>query len=135
MNKKLVIGALFILLLLMVSGSNYSRLLYLIQRQTSLSSGIYGYVTESPTCPGPARLNSICKKPFKTQLVIKNFDGTQEIAHISSDDMGYFKVALPPGNYLIEGSSTLPPYLNPTNVTVQNNTFTKVQLDFNTGIR
>lgn len=131
MNKKLLvgIGVLMLLLALLV------RPWHLIRFHTYLSSGIYGYVTESPTCPGPERPGQICSKPYKTQLVIKNADGTQVITTVSSDSAGYFRVALPPGNYVINGSSDLPPYLNPINITVQNNTFTKVQLDFDTGIR
>jgi len=101
-------------------------------------SGIIGKVILGPNCPVlPANQTEACAdKPFKTTLVIKTAAGTNEVARTQSDDEGFFKIVLPPGNYQIGGEDvTKYPIARPETVTVGKAEFVSILVYFDTGIR
>lgn len=103
----------------------------------SNSSGITGTVTIGPTCPvvrDPPDPN--CEdKPYQATIIVKTAAG-KEITRVVSDKSGIFKVTLVPGEYILEPvSSERYPTAGPVPVTVEANKFTKVVIQFDSGIR
>ena len=100
-------------------------------------SGVYGQVTIGPTCP-------VMREPPDPQCADRPYQATLKILNqankividqkINSD--GTFKFSLPPGQYTIEdGSSAVMPTLRPISVIVGPNSYTEVDLSFDSGIR
>jgi len=106
--------------------------------EESCGSGISGKVTIGPTCPVqrvPPDPNC-ADKPHQTDLRIINTNSTKFLTMTRSDANGYFQVDLEPGVYVILPplSKTLP-YLPVTYITVKDNVYTEVNLQFDSGIR
>ncbi|HEY8807066.1 MAG TPA: hypothetical protein VIN70_05725 [Candidatus Limnocylindria bacterium] len=101
---------------------------------TPYPSGITGVVLAGPACPGPARIDSPCPdRPVAVQLVFLK-DGVQA-ASVPSFSDGRFRVDLPPGRYLIRGSSNGLPLVRELTVDVPANTHIEVTVHADTGIR
>ncbi len=63
-------------------------------------TGIEGVITVSPARPGPQREGMPSKAPVAdTTFVVKQEDKT--IASFKTDATGHFRVALPPGHYIV----------------------------------
>ncbi len=104
-------------------------------------SGIYGQVTWGPTCPviqlGEGE-DQCGDQPYQTTLVVKTQAGGSEVARVSSNSHGQFKLDLPPGSYLVVPLRPvgLPLGEAPAEqVTVTAQTYTKVHISYDTGIR
>jgi len=102
-----------------------------------LDSGISGIVLLGPTCAAQAVDASPCVTPYVATLVILDTDGNI-VTTVSSNPDGTFKVALPPGDYVIQptpGDGGVP-NATPQTVTVAPDDYaTDIEIDYDTGIR
>ncbi|HTW96235.1 MAG TPA: hypothetical protein VMD74_01070 [Candidatus Methylomirabilis sp.] len=101
-------------------------------------SGISGTSLLGPTCPverippDPA----CAPQPYPALIIVKTADGTKEITRFNTDQDGKFKINLAPGKYLLEPqSSGVYPRGIPQTVTVNNDNFISVKINFDSGIR
>lgn len=103
----------------------------------ALTSGIEGYVTMGPVCPGPVMEgDTSCQdKPYQANLTILDSQNKQ-ISQFQTDEKGYFKVSLPPGTYNLhpESGNTLPIASDQT-VVVTEGQYAQVTIQYDTGIR
>jgi hypothetical protein len=101
------------------------------------SSGIEGYVTKGPVCPGPIRIGDTkCQdQPYQTYITILDANNSQ-ITQFQTDSMGYFKIPLEPGTYTLhpESGNRLPSATDQS-VVVIDGQFTEIMIRFDTGIR
>jgi hypothetical protein len=103
----------------------------------NLSSGIEGYVTQGPVCPGPMRVgDSTClDQPYQATISILNPDNSP-VAQFKVDNNGYFKFPLNPGSYILHPESGKPmPYASDQTIIVSEGQFTQVTIKYDTGIR
>ena len=101
------------------------------------TSGIEGTVKAGPMCPGPVQVgNSKCEdQPYQATIAILTIN-KQFISEVQTDINGKFKLALPPGNYLLHPlSETAYPHAADQTVIVYLNQFTLVNINYDTGIR
>jgi hypothetical protein len=70
-------------------------------------------------------------------LVILSQDGKQEIASVTADGYGNYRVALPPGNYVLDVQDRRHKHVRatPQQFTVVSNQTVRVDMDIDTGIR
>lgn len=79
-------------------------------------SGVEGTVTAGPMCPGPVRIGQPCPdRPVAVHLLAVRFppgfvgvplpQSGRVVARFSSDASGQFRLALPPGSYLLYADS------------------------------
>jgi len=102
-----------------------------------LSSGIEGYVTQGPVCPGPVQVgDSSCQdQPYQATIDILNTENTL-ITRFQTDNNGYFKILLNPGSYILHPESGKPtPYAPDQTIFVLAGQFTPVSIQYDTGIR
>ena len=102
-----------------------------------MASGIKGKVTIGPTCP-VERIPpdpQCADKPYQANLRIKNQAGEVAIESKINPD-GTFKFDLLPGKYIIENAngSSMPSF-SPVSITVENNIYKELNLQFDSGIR
>ncbi len=100
------------------------------------NSGIKGMVTVGPTCPvvrNPPQ--SGCEdKPLETKLTVTQ--NGRFITSFNSNKDGSFSVNLTAGTYVIaKGTSAFYPTLSPKTVVVKSKQFTRITLEFDSGIR
>lgn len=103
------------------------------------NSGIFGQVVIGPQCPVVAEgMEEECAdKPYQATILVKTEDGSREVTRFTSDANGQFRVALPPGTYLLEpipGGSPFP-FGKPQLVEVREGQYTEVTILYDTGIR
>lgn len=101
---------------------------------TPTDSGIRGLVTIGPISP-VQREGEPADAPFSARIVIKRAgDGT--VAEVESGPDGRFSVNLAPGRYVLEPESTsVMPFAQPQDVTVDAHRFTEVNVQYDSGIR
>lgn len=70
-------------------------------------------------------------------LIILSKDGKKEIATVTADDQGHYRVALPPGDYVLDAKGRAPGRVRakPRPFTVVSNQTVCVDMDIDTGIR
>jgi len=71
-------------------------------------------------------------------LIILSKDGKKEIAHVTADGNGSYRLALPPGDYILDVQGRPPKghvRANPQPFTVTSNQIARVDMDIDTGIR
>ena len=71
-------------------------------------------------------------------LIILSQDGKKEIARVSADGNGNYRVALPPGDYVLDVQGRKPKghlRAKPQRFTVVSNQTVRVDMDIDTGIR
>ncbi|MSR70482.1 hypothetical protein EXS62_00335 [Candidatus Kaiserbacteria bacterium] len=104
------------------------------------NSGIRGVVMAGPTCPverdppDPA----CADKPVETNItVVRAVDPTRVVVVTTSNKQGMFEAPLPPGEYVIQAGPYGVPYprCSDTRVSVQPNTYARVAVSCDTGIR
>jgi hypothetical protein len=100
-------------------------------------SGIEGNVTKGPACPGPVRIGATeCQdQPYQANISILDENNNQS-TQFQTDNMGYFKISLDPGTYILhpEPGNPLPTAADQT-VVVVDGQFTQVSISYDTGIR
>ena len=70
-------------------------------------------------------------------LIILSQDGQKEIARVTADEKGNYRVALPPGDYIldVQGRGKGHVRANPQRFTVVSKQTVRVDMDMDTGIR
>jgi hypothetical protein len=71
-------------------------------------------------------------------LIILSQDGKNEIAHVTADENGNYRLALPPGDYILDVQGRPPKghvRAKPQRFTVASNRTAHVDMDIDTGIR
>ena len=71
-------------------------------------------------------------------LIILSRDGKQEIARVTADETGKYRVALPPGDYILDVQRRPPKghiRAKPQPFTVISNQTVRVDMDIDTGVR
>ena len=100
-------------------------------------SGIEGFVTIGPVCPGPVQEGdtSCLDKPYQASITILDAANIR-IMQFQTDPDGYFKVPLAPGTYTIhpEPGEPLPIAADQT-VVVSEGVFTQVLIQYDSGMR
>jgi hypothetical protein len=70
-------------------------------------------------------------------LIILSQDGKKEIARVTADEKGNYRVALPPGNYVLDVQGRAPGHVRakPQRFTVISNQTVRVDMEIDTGVR
>ncbi|MBI4259066.1 MAG: hypothetical protein HY658_00735 [Actinobacteria bacterium] len=102
-------------------------------------SGIEGVVLVGPQCPVVQEGSPCPDEPYSAEIRILD-QGTQELVEtVVSGSDGRFRVALPPGSYLLDPQRPDPsapfPIAGPIPVTVVEGEYTSVTISYDTGIR
>ena len=100
-------------------------------------TGISGQVLMGPIVPGPERPGQVNEAPFAALFNVLRSDGSTAGRFESNDD-GYFRISLPPGEYMIAPDASAPfpnAEQQAKSVTVPEHGFADVILRFDTGIR
>jgi hypothetical protein len=101
-------------------------------------SGFRGTVMKGPNCPGPGRIGHPCPdKPVVATFQVTDSKGAQ-VAKFTSDELGRFEVALPPGTYSLvpdREARAANPGANSTQVIVRKGEMTEVKIFWDTGMR
>jgi len=103
--------------------------------ETPPDSGIEGLVSIGPVSPvsQPGEPDS---RPYSAELSIIRLSDGEEIARVTSADDGRFRVPLAPGRCLVEPQQGQPfPTAPSQEVTVDAGRFTRIQVDYDSGIR
>lgn len=101
-------------------------------------SGIEGEAVIGPTRPH-IRLNDPTPDvvPFKATLIILAATDNREITRFETGSDGLFRVTLPPGEYIVRpvGQGRMGPRAGEQNITVRKGQFTKIKINFDSGLR
>src|SRR5438093_13144337 len=74
----------------------------------------------------------------KYPLIILSQDGKKEIARVTADENGNYRIALPPGDYILDVQGRLPKghlRAKPQPFRVTSNQTVRVDMDIDTGVR
>lgn len=99
--------------------------------------GVEGRVTVGPTCPVVREGTECPDQPFQAVLKVTDPEG-REVAKGKSDAAGLFRIALPPGDYVLvpeSPSGTVPPFAAPIEFQVDAGAWTRLEVSFDSGIR
>jgi hypothetical protein len=101
------------------------------------TSGIEGQVFRGPIHGGPIHEGEVSEEGFGALFYV-NKDNGKLVASFNSDANGFFRVALPPGSYMITPEASAP-LMNAKQqsqrAVVEKGKFTDVALHFDTGLR
>ena len=101
----------------------------------AVDSGITGVTVAGPQCPVQVAGQPCPPKLVSAHVVVEDAAGRQLTAFMS-DAQGRYRVALPPGEYvLVSGNDPGGPLLKPVQVTVVAGRYMDLQLMLDTGIR
>jgi len=104
---------------------------------TAKATGIEGYVTIGPMCPGPvASVGTPCPdQPYQSTLIILDVNNHQ-ITQVESDTDGFFRVVLEPGTYTIHPEQgKIFSTASDLSVKVVEGEYTQVLIQYDSGIR
>jgi hypothetical protein len=96
----------------------------LLSREVDLADGT----------PASATAETYAKYP----LIVLSYDGKKEIARVTADGNGNYRLALPPGDYILDVQGRPPKghvRAKPQRFTVTSNQTARVDMDIDTGIR
>jgi hypothetical protein len=100
---------------------------------------VTGVVLLGPQCPVEVEGSPCPDQPVAAELRVLEAGSNDVVATVRSGDDGRFRVALPPGSYVIESLPPTPgnpfPFAKPVDVTVRAGLFTEVTVLLDTGIR
>lgn len=101
-----------------------------------VDSGIQGRVTVGPSCP-VVRADVPCPdRPYAATLTVLSDPGHRRITSVTADDLGYYRVLLPPGSYVIHPESpAVLPRGSDVVVQVLPHQFTRQDIQYDSGIR
>jgi hypothetical protein len=103
-----------------------------------MESGIEGHVTISPVGPPAVAESTPSRQPYSATFSIRSIKNDREVAQVTSDTQGEFRLALPPGAYRIspiKANPMVPPYAEPMDVQVPPAGYIGVNIAFDSGIR
>lgn len=92
MNRVRVFLAVFVNCILLVT---------MASSETSAASGIEGVVSVSPSRPGPIRVGEESTSRPAANIEFSVKAGETKVASFTTDADGRFRVALPPGHYVV----------------------------------
>lgn len=97
---------------------------------TALTSGIHGLVLVGPTCDAPTAARP-CLEPYSARLVVVDQDG-RVVGDVTSGADGAFRLAVPPGDYVIQPAPGGDPYprAEAMTVSVLAGESTEVEIDY-----
>lgn len=104
-----------------------------------LTSGIKGRVWVGPTCPverNPPEPG--CEdRPLSTRLAVMTPDLKRRVTEFTSAENGTFRVAVPPGAYVLRSAkeNASPPTCSTDTIHVTKDNYTEVRVDCDSGIR
>ena len=102
---------------------------------TPTDSGVEGKVLIGPNCPVVQQGQECPDQPYQATLVVNNSNG-REIAKVQTDENGYFKIPLEPGEYILHPESpNVMPYAAEQTFVVEAGKFTQVTVNYDSGIR
>ncbi|HEV2990233.1 MAG TPA: hypothetical protein VG759_17445 [Candidatus Angelobacter sp.] len=104
----------------------------------SSRSGIEGTIIATGNCPGPQRRddNSCGPRPYEGAFAVKRSSDQTVVATGNSDKDGKFRVAVPPGKYIItQAGEARYPIIHSDEIAVTKNKFTTVKLSADLGMR
>jgi hypothetical protein len=83
--------------------------------------------------PGPLPAESYAEFP----LIVRSRDGQKEVTRVTADGYGNYRVALPPGEYVLDVAGRRPGHVRlwPQSFTVVSSQTVRVDMDIDTGIR
>ncbi len=102
------------------------------------TSGIEGQVLLGPVCPVLREGEPCPDQPYQATIVVWNAERTQKLDRFITDEEGRFRVALAPGDYHIDPQppdSGGPPTGIPQTVTVPQDRFAQITIEYDSGIR
>lgn len=119
--------SLFCLLMLLTACSSLSP--------TPFDSGIQGQVTIGPVCPAVQPGMDCADKPYQASFTVLTSKG-KEFTRFESDADGVFKIALPPGDYILRPESPdFLPHADEQPFTVLEGQFIRLTVIYDSGIR
>ena len=106
-----------------------------LQEPAHAASGIEGQVLMGPQCPVVQVGQECPDQPYQATLTINSLEG-ERIAQVQTDEEGHFKLALPPGSYILhpESPNSLP-FAPDQPFSVQDRQFTQLTVTYDSGIR
>jgi hypothetical protein len=111
---------------------------YETAKKSSHSSGIKGTIVATGNCPGPQRKgdDSCGPRPYEGALAVKRNSDQEVVATGKSDRNGEFRIAVPPGKYLItQAGDSKYPIIHSDEIVVVKHKFTTVKLSADMGMR
>ncbi len=102
------------------------------------TSGIEGQVLLGPVCPVLREGIPCPDQPYQATIVVWNAERTKKLDTFTTDEEGRFRVALAPGEYYIDPrppDSGGPPTGIPQTITVPQNRFARISIEYDSGIR
>jgi len=102
---------------------------------TPTDSGIEGQVLIGPMCP-VVQIGVECPdQPFQAELSVLRSNG-RHVLRFRTDEQGRFRVPLAPGDYVLRPeSSNMIPFAAEQNFTVLPGQFTRIIVNYDSGIR
>ena len=104
----------------------------------SPGSGIEGHVLIGTACPGPVRIDSPCPdQPYQATLTVVDSAGLA-VLKFETDEVGYFKIDLPPGHYRLAPQPTdgkIGPRAAEQTLIVESGQYTQITVTYDSGIR
>jgi hypothetical protein len=98
-------------------------------------SGVSGVVLYGPTCP-VQRVGQTCTRPYQATITARREPGGRFVTRIRSSGSGHFILRLPPGRYLLVPRNGAPyPRASPITAVVRRHRYTKVTIEYDSGIR
>lgn len=108
-----------------------------ISTPTPTDSGVEGQAVQGPMCP-VMRVGEECPdQPYQAVITVRSPEG-KRVAQVQTDEQGYFRIPLAPGEYVLhpESPEDSPlPYANDQTFIVNPGEFTTIIVAYDTGIR
>ena len=102
---------------------------------TPTDSGAEGYVFIGPMCPVVQVGQECPDRPYQADLTVTT-PGGKRVVQIHTDENGYFKTPLAPGEYILHPESpNVMPYAGEQPFTVESGKFTEITVNYDSGIR
>lgn len=99
-------------------------------------SGAEGQVTIGPMCPVVQVGNPCPDQPYQATLAILTGTTRHKVIQFQTDQNGFFRVALAPGEYILQPESPGGmPHASEAAFTVQAHRFTRLDVVYDSGIR
>ena len=98
-------------------------------------TGVQGQVFIGPMCPVAEQGDKCPDQPYQATLTINDSDGKQ-IAQVTTDKNGRFKLPLEPGEYILHPESAImTPYASDRAFVVEAGRFTQIIVTYDNEIR
>jgi hypothetical protein len=106
-----------------------------LQPPQPLDSGVEGSVTIGPMCPVMQENVPCLDQPYQAVLTVLTPNG-KKVTQFQTDEQGYFKVELAPGDYVMhpESPNSLP-FAADVPFSVEQHRFTQLAISYDSGIR